>query len=229
MSENQTSIYADVAEPMEKKLTPIPRTCSTSRSLPSTSLPLTTAMTSTVSIPSACNSTPPQLTKTLWQSFVKGSTTDIWKILPDSLTDARGKSGQHLERLRPVLDSLLASWQKINAVITFLVPGEVGGAGILRLSGMRNVCANGYRLLTCPNDEVRETTWDSLKTAVNLQTRLVPDMDDVPDYLYGSTDGKWAKPIAMSPNYAPAFQSAPVHFVIPLLLSFGGAQPLVRC
>jgi len=136
--------------------------------------------------------------------------------------------------------SLLAPWQKIDAVVTFLVPrldfilrgadvrvkplskldktmkkcvktwmnlpqrasaevvfipSPLGGAGILPFSDMRNVCAvtHGYRLLTCPDDSVRETAWDSLKTAVQLKIRRVPTMDDIAQYLNGSTEGEMAK------------------------------------
>lgn len=135
--------------------------------------------------------------------------------------------------------SLLAPWQKIDAVVTFLVPrldfilrgadvrvkplskldktmkkcvkkwmnlpqrasaevvfipSPLGGAGILPFSDMRNVCAvtHGYRLLTCPDDSVRETAWDTLKTAVQLKIRHVPTMDDVASYLNGATDGEMA-------------------------------------
>ncbi|XP_046640334.1 uncharacterized protein LOC124324536 [Daphnia pulicaria] len=133
-------------------------------------------------------------------------------------------------------NSLLAPWQKIDAVVTFIVPrldfilrganvavkplraldkrmkknvkkwlnlpqrasaevvfipSPLGGAGILPFSDMRNVCAitHGYRLLTCPDDDVRETAWDTLKTAVHLKIRRVPDMEDIAAYLNGSTDG----------------------------------------
>ena len=136
-------------------------------------------------------------------------------------------------------ESLLAPWQKIDAVVTFFVPrldfilrgadvavkplksidkkmkkfvknwlnlpqrasaevvyisSPLGGAGILPFSDMRNVCAltHGYRLLTCPDDVVRETAWDTLKTAVRLKIRREPNMDDIAYYLNGSTDGDMA-------------------------------------
>ena len=144
--------------------------------------------------------------------------------------------GNDLDRID---SSLLAPWQKIDAVVTFLVPrldfilrgadvkvkplkkldknmkkhvkkwmnlpqrasAEVvfipspqGGAGILPFSDMRNVCAvtHGYRLLTCPDDDVRETAWDTLKTAVQLKIRRVPTMEDIASYLNGSTEGDMA-------------------------------------
>ena len=132
--------------------------------------------------------------------------------------------------------SLLAPWQKIDAVVTFLVPrldfilrganvavkplknldkrmkkyvkkwlnlpqrasaeivyipSPLGGAGILPFSDMRNVCAvtHGFRLLTCPDNDVREIAWDTLKTAVQLKIKRVPDVTDIASYLNGSTDG----------------------------------------
>jgi hypothetical protein len=132
-------------------------------------------------------------------------------------------------------ESLLAPWQKIDAVVTFLVPrldfilrgadvavkplksidkkmkkfvkswlnlpqrasaevvffsSPLGGAGILPFCDMRNVCAltHGYRLLTCPDDVVRETAWDTLKTAVRLKIRREPAMDEIASYLNGSTE-----------------------------------------
>jgi hypothetical protein len=144
--------------------------------------------------------------------------------------------GTDLDRLDT---SLLAPWQKIDAVVSFLVPrldfilrgadvkvkplktldkrmkkyvkkwmnlpqrasAEVvfipspqGGAGILPFSDMRNVCAvtHGYRLLTCPDNDVRETAWDTLKTAVQLKIRRVPTMEDIASYLNGSTEGDMA-------------------------------------
>ena len=51
------------------------------------------------------------------------------------------------------------------------------------------MCSHGYRLLTCPDDEVRETACDTLKIVVQLQIRRVPDIEDIADYLNGSTEG----------------------------------------
>jgi hypothetical protein len=136
--------------------------------------------------------------------------------------------------------SLLAPWQKIDAVVTFFVPrldfilrgadvkvkplktldkqmknyvknwmnlpqrasaevvfiaSPLGGAGILPFCDMRNVCAitHGYRLLTCPDEEVRETAWDTLKTAVHLKIRHAPTMDEIASFLNGSTADEMAR------------------------------------
>jgi hypothetical protein len=58
--------------------------------------------------------------------------------------------------------------QRASAEVVF-IPSPLGGAGILPFTDMHNVCAvtHGYRLLTCPDDDVRETAWDTLKQQCN--------------------------------------------------------------
>lgn len=100
-------------------------------------------------------------------------------------TDVRVKPLSKLDKT--IMKKCVRKWmylpQRASAEDVFL-PSPLGGVDILPFSDLRNVCAvtHGNRLLTCPDESVHETEWDTLKTAVQRKIRHVPTMDDLASF-----------------------------------------------
>merc|ERR1711911_283554 len=123
-----------------------------------------------------------------------------------------------MEDYRTIDRSLLAPWQKIDTASTFLNPRldfilraaavekapiaeadhllpSQGGAGLISFRDQYNILAvvHGFRLLTCPDQNVKAAAWYGLRQVVRRKLGRQPTSPELADYLSGSTEGPFKR------------------------------------
>ena len=93
---------------------------------------------------------------------------------------------------------LVKAWlnlpQRASAEVVHLLPSQ-GGAGLISFRDQYNILAvvHGFRLLTCPDQNVKAAAWYGLRQVVRRKLGRQPTSPELADYLSGSTEGPFKR------------------------------------